>query len=312
MKYLIIFALAFSAWAQTVVNGSRTFLGTIDQSSAVQVIGKTGLLSAIPATCTQGALYFATDGLKGRKLYQCTSTNTWARTAYDQGASDPGTCAVGELFVNTTSGAVLKICSATNTWTAVSGGGGSLSVTTKGDLQTYDTAAARLPVGTDGQAIVADSTAGTGLKWQTRGRLATIGAQSAQALTGGTDVDFAGATFTIPANVMGANGCVRVVSSWAATGSTKTTKWSWGGTTWNAINGVAQVGPNHSTILICNLGATNSQSVLITTWNGSAGVTPTASTASIDTTSAVVLKMLANGTSSDTVTLKAMMYEVLP
>jgi len=44
-------------------------------------------------------------------------------------------------------------------------GGGSLSVTTKGDLQTYDTAAARLPVGTDGQVLTADSAEATGLKW---------------------------------------------------------------------------------------------------------------------------------------------------
>ncbi len=43
----------------------------------------------------------------------------------------------------------------------------SVSVTTKGDLQTYSTAPARLPVGTDGQTLVADSSAATGLKWDT-------------------------------------------------------------------------------------------------------------------------------------------------
>jgi hypothetical protein len=48
------------------------------------------------------------------------------------------------------------------------GGGGSTSpLTTKGDLYTHDaTADARLPVGSDGQMLVADATQATGLRWQ--------------------------------------------------------------------------------------------------------------------------------------------------
>lgn len=38
-------------------------------------------------------------------------------------------------------------------------------LTTKGDLFTWDTGNARLPVGTNGQALLADSTTATGLKW---------------------------------------------------------------------------------------------------------------------------------------------------
>lgn len=45
------------------------------------------------------------------------------------------------------------------------GGGGSSPLTTKGDLYTYDTADARLPVGTDGQILSANSATGTGLEW---------------------------------------------------------------------------------------------------------------------------------------------------
>jgi hypothetical protein len=45
--------------------------------------------------------------------------------------------------------------------------GGSSPLTTKGDLYTYSTTDARLPVGTNGQQLVADSSETTGLKWVT-------------------------------------------------------------------------------------------------------------------------------------------------
>lgn len=45
------------------------------------------------------------------------------------------------------------------------GSAGASPLTTKGDLFTFDTANARLPVGSNGQTLVADSAAGTGLKW---------------------------------------------------------------------------------------------------------------------------------------------------
>ena len=44
-------------------------------------------------------------------------------------------------------------------------GGGSSPLTTKGDLYTYAAADARLPVGTDGYVLTADSAEATGLKW---------------------------------------------------------------------------------------------------------------------------------------------------
>ena len=43
--------------------------------------------------------------------------------------------------------------------------GGSSPLTTKGDLYTYSTTDARLPVGTNGHTLVADSAQTTGLKW---------------------------------------------------------------------------------------------------------------------------------------------------
>ena len=55
-----------------------------------------------------------------------------------------------------------------NVTIAATGGGGSSPLTTKGDLYTYSTADARLPAGSNGQEIVADSTQTTGLRWESR------------------------------------------------------------------------------------------------------------------------------------------------
>lgn len=50
---------------------------------------------------------------------------------------------------------------------AALGGGGSSPLTTKGDIYTYDTGNARLPVGADGKVLTADSSKATGLDYKT-------------------------------------------------------------------------------------------------------------------------------------------------
>ncbi len=63
-----------------------------------------------------------------------------------------------------TSGQVLAVSGGVPAWTTTAD---VTPLTTKGDLFTFDTADARLGVGTNGQILVADSAEATGLKWAT-------------------------------------------------------------------------------------------------------------------------------------------------
>ena len=74
------------------------------------------------------------------------------------GATDTGT--PGQVLTSAGSGAP-------PIWSAAGGGGGGSPLTTKGDLFTYSTLADRLPVGTNGQVLTADSATATGIKWAT-------------------------------------------------------------------------------------------------------------------------------------------------
>jgi hypothetical protein len=96
------------------------------------------------------------------------------------------------------------------TW--ASPGASSVPVTTKGDLLGYDTAAARVAIGTDGYVLTADSTQALGLKWAAAGSSAPVGASyvtlgtdgtltSERVLTAGTAISLtdagAGSTLTV-------------------------------------------------------------------------------------------------------------------
>lgn len=70
----------------------------------------------------------------------------------------PGTAANGDTLIYN---------SGTNEWDYGAGGGGASPLTTKGDLYGYDTADARVPVGSNGQVLTADSTDAQGVSWQT-------------------------------------------------------------------------------------------------------------------------------------------------
>ena len=64
--------------------------------------------------------------------------------------------------------------------------GGSSPLTTKGDLYTYSTTDARLPVGANGTTLVADSAEATGLKWATPASGGGMTLLSTTSLTGAT------------------------------------------------------------------------------------------------------------------------------
>lgn len=131
MRYLLLL-ICLAATAQKFNAPTTTFKGNVDASTALSTRSvKVGTLAAIPATCTQGALYFATDGSKSRQLQLCSATDTWITVGYQSGVAHPVACATGELFFDTdaAAGSNLELCTATNTWTAISGGSGSGTAT---------------------------------------------------------------------------------------------------------------------------------------------------------------------------------------
>jgi hypothetical protein len=89
------------------------------------------------------------------------------------GAPSAGTGTNGDLYLNTSNGDVYK--KTAGAWgspienltgpTGAAGSSGAAPLTTKGDLLGFDTAANRIPVGSNGQVLTADSTQALGVKW---------------------------------------------------------------------------------------------------------------------------------------------------
>lgn len=74
----------------------------------------------------------------------------------------------GSLGVTQYDGGFLYFSSASSAiWFDFTQAGTTLPLTTKGDLFGYDTANARVPIGTNGQVLTADSAQALGLKWAT-------------------------------------------------------------------------------------------------------------------------------------------------
>jgi hypothetical protein len=71
-------------------------------------------------------------------------------------------------------------------WVAIGGGGLSSPLTTKGDVWGYSTTNARVPVGTDGQVLTADSAQALGVKWATASSGGGLTLLSTTACSGGS------------------------------------------------------------------------------------------------------------------------------
>lgn len=192
----------------TVVTNSKFILGIATETITDTTDGKVTDFGIIRNVDTTGAAYPITAGafIVGG-TYEIVTTGTTDFTLIGAGDSNPGTVftatgvgtgtgtaheawADGDvLYISTTdigyltnisptSGMNLPIAFIINTAT-----GGTMQVrttqhdanqppnilTTKGDIHTYDTGDARLPVGTDGHVLTADSAEATGVKWAAAG-----------------------------------------------------------------------------------------------------------------------------------------------
>lgn len=92
-----------------------------------------------------------------------TQIQTRRGTAATWTSTNP-TLAAGEIGFETDTNK-FKIGTGSTAWTALAYAANTSPLTTKGDLYTYSTTNDRLPVGNNGETLVADSSAATGLKW---------------------------------------------------------------------------------------------------------------------------------------------------
>lgn len=83
---LAILAFTISvASGQVIVNGNRDFRGSVDAGSATRT-APVKTGTSLPATCTIGDIYFKTDATAGQNQYYCTATNTWTQQTGGGGA----------------------------------------------------------------------------------------------------------------------------------------------------------------------------------------------------------------------------------
>jgi hypothetical protein len=109
-----------------IAAGNNTYTGSNDFSGATATLPiEVGLYAGLPGTCKVGQMYFASDGINGRNLLKCQSTNAWSTIVYDQGPALPAICVTGQVFFRTggTAGQNWYGCTTTNTWTLQGDGG---------------------------------------------------------------------------------------------------------------------------------------------------------------------------------------------
>jgi hypothetical protein len=114
--------------------------GLITGVSTVTAAGGSGggttipvdVLANIPATCSVGALFFASDQPAGQQLYNCSDTNTWTQTL-NLGGSGALEMVGGSLDINP---GVSPTLGSPNTWTVLNNFQQGLSLLTSGSQPT--------------------------------------------------------------------------------------------------------------------------------------------------------------------------------
>ena len=132
------------------VFGTSPTIDGLVGTGAVSFGGTTGLLLRFGTTAPssadcdssgeRGAVYVQSGdpATVATRLLICTQTGAssyaWMPSSHKVGATDPATCAEGDLFYNTTSD-TLRACTATDTWGAIGGsGGGDASTNTSSSV----------------------------------------------------------------------------------------------------------------------------------------------------------------------------------
>lgn len=174
---LVMISSAGAIVESTVTTTELGYLTGVTSSIQTQLNNKQPLdatLTALAAYNTNGLLtQTAADTFTGRTI---TAGSSKINIANGNGVSgNPSVDVIEGNLTLDSIGGTLGILKGGTGQTTSAGAFGVLSpLTTKGDILGYDTGNNRVPIGTNGQALVADSTAALGLKWASVGSVTSV------------------------------------------------------------------------------------------------------------------------------------------
>lgn len=161
----------------TVTNAEFQYIGGLTSDAQTQLNNK--LSSAANSVANSNLAQMPAHTIKGNNTGSTANaldlTATQVTAELNAMVGDSGAGGTKGLVPAPAAGdaAASKYLKADGTWATVTSGSVS-PLTTKGDLYTYSTVDARLPVGTNGQVLIADSAETTGLKWTSSSSLGAI------------------------------------------------------------------------------------------------------------------------------------------
>ncbi len=86
IRFLIFILLAIPLTAQNKSYGRQEQSGSVVDSTAAARTAPSKTGTSLPATCTVGDQYFKSDATAGQNIYGCTATNTWTAQAGSGGS----------------------------------------------------------------------------------------------------------------------------------------------------------------------------------------------------------------------------------